>query len=165
MESKRKIGLRPKVNTDAKILILGSFPGEDSLKAGEYYANNRNIFWKIIFKILDKKDPNNYEDRIRILQQCGIGLWDVVCACYREGSADSDIVKPKLNEIPEMLKNIASLKAIFINGGKAAKLFNRKFLKDNLNVYIEVLPSTSPANARQTYEYKYSKWIVIKKFL
>ncbi|MCK5592394.1 MAG: DNA-deoxyinosine glycosylase, partial [Candidatus Pacebacteria bacterium] len=84
--TKRKRGLPQIINKKAKVLILGSFPGEDSLKMRQYYANRRNYFWKIIFKVLREKDPKEDKQRTKILEKNSIGLWDVVYSCFRKGS-------------------------------------------------------------------------------
>src|SRR5262245_46767435 len=41
----------PIVSPQSKLLILGSMPGEASLKAGEYYAHPRNAFWHIMAEL------------------------------------------------------------------------------------------------------------------
>ena len=41
----------------AKVLILGSMPGNVSLAKGEYYGNRNNHFWSIMFAILGVQEP------------------------------------------------------------------------------------------------------------
>ena len=44
----RKVNFPPVVDGRTRLLILGSLPGDASLKAGQYYGHPRNAFWRLI---------------------------------------------------------------------------------------------------------------------
>ncbi len=52
----------PIANKNCKILILGTMPGIQSLEKHEYYGNERNAFWKIIFSLLQQKMSDNIDN-------------------------------------------------------------------------------------------------------
>ncbi len=156
----RKQSLPPKIDKKTvRVLILGTFPGEESLRKREYYGNNRNTFWEIIFRVLKKKDPYVYCERIEILKKAGIGLWDIIKSCEREGSADSEIKEAVVNKL-EKINNCSQLKTICFNGQKAEHLFKRHY--DLLDLKEKVLPSTSPAYAGMSIGEKIQKWKIIR---
>ena len=84
-------GFPPVANADATRLILGSMPGKASLMANEYYAFNRNAFWKIMGNLYGADPKMDYKKRLNILRSKQIALWDVVAAGHRLGSLDSSI--------------------------------------------------------------------------
>ena len=57
----------PISNVDAKVLILGTMPGEMSLKLKQYYGHGGNIFWKLIFSIHNENLISDYEAKKNIL--------------------------------------------------------------------------------------------------
>ena len=71
-------GFEPIANEKSTILVLGTIPSELSIEKGQYYANPRNQFWKIIEEILGVDSELLYCSRVEILLAKGIALWDVL---------------------------------------------------------------------------------------
>ncbi|MDR0645659.1 MAG: DNA-deoxyinosine glycosylase [Elusimicrobiota bacterium] len=141
----------------AKILILGSMPGEASLKAKEYYAYKHNKFWEIIFDAFEEgRAPLDYKDKLKTLKKNNIALWDTLQKCKRKGSLDGNIAGETPNNVPLLLKKYPHIKKLLFNGQAAFKYFVKHFGKPQKD-YI-VLPSTSPANAGVNFKEKLAKW-------
>ena len=159
---KTKNGLSPIVNCNTKVLILGSFPGEKSLQKKEYYTNIRNKFWVMMSDLLNLDlSSKTYTDKIRILLQHQIGLWDIVKSCHRIGSSDAAMKNIKPNKINKRLQKYPNIKVIVINGLINYKLFT-KYQK--VTVTTKAMPSTSP-RSRMSYKYKKKKWMQLLKYL
>ena len=59
----RQKGLPPIYNADSEVLILGSFPSEESRKSGSYYSNKDNSFWIIICEHCNEPLPTNNSEK------------------------------------------------------------------------------------------------------
>lgn len=148
-----RTGLPPARGPDPRVLILGSFPGDRSLAERQYYAHPRNRLWPALAAVLDLDPRAAYEDRIATAHEAGIAFWDVLAACERRGSLDQAIIPG--TEVPSDLGSLIeaapSLRAILLNGGSVARLFDRfqvpRAFWPDAGLAIEVMPSTSPANA------------------
>lgn len=136
----------PVVDGESRVLVLGTMPGAESLRRGQYYGHGRNGFWTILFALYGLERPDGYAERIRFLHDRHIALWDMLDSCVRPGSADADISLPEPNDIPALLREHPNIAAIFLNGNKAAALF-KKYAAPRLKsgYTILTLPSTSPA--------------------
>ena len=144
------------MRADAQCLILGSFPGEASLAAGQYYAHPRNQFWRLLSAVLDDDLVTlPYEARLQRLAHHRIGLWDVIDACRREGSLDAAIRDARAADFSVLHRGFPSLRTIAFNG-KTSGRFVPQF--DAAGFRTLVLPSSSPANAQLTFEQKLVKW-------
>jgi hypothetical protein len=75
----------------SEVLVLGTMPGEMSLRLSQYYGHKGNQFWRIMFELHGVDFSADYERRRQLLLENRIALWDVLKACVREGSADSGI--------------------------------------------------------------------------
>jgi hypoxanthine-DNA glycosylase len=151
----------PIVTTEAKILILGTMPGVQSLQLQQYYGNSRNHFWKILFDLFQEPFSTDYYERKKLLLKNNIALWDVLQACERLGSLDSAIIKEVPNDFNTFLKRHATVTHIFFNGQSAAKYF-KKYVQLEDNYTLITLPSTSPAHAGIAIEKKLKEWEIIK---
>ena len=145
----------PIVDEHAKILILGSFPSLKSFENDFYYAHPRNQFWPILSDIFQKPAATKAE-RIALLQSAGIALWDVIKACERTNSADSNLKACQPNDIPALLARYPGIRALFFTGRKAEALFRKHF--PHITLPQALLPSPSPAYAAMPYEKKVVKW-------
>lgn len=153
----------PFADKSADKLILGSIPGEESLRRQQYYAHPRNMFWKIMGTIFDFDPATTYEARIERLLENGIALWDTVHNCHRPGSMDSDIKQEEPNDFETFFKAHPDIKKVFFNGQTAHRLFIKHTRKMNLpDLEFHVMPSTSPANAAVSFAAKVEAWSVIK---
>jgi len=146
---------------NAKILILGSLPGDLSIVHDQYYAHPQNRFWKVLFALFEQEFTTNYFEKIALLHQQQIALWDVCASAIRPGSMDTAISEVIPNSINQLLEEHPSITTVIFNGQKAQKLFDKYFRRqENLN-YI-TLPSTSPANAQFNLERLLLQWEIIK---
>jgi len=155
----------PIEKADARILILGSMPGEASLRAGQYYAHPRNLFWRIMGELLGTDPALPYDLRVQALKSAGIALWDVLHTCRRKGSLDSNIDQESLvpNDFAAFFRCHPKITHVFFNGTQAEECY-RKHVQPVTGIktieYLR-LPSTSPANASISYERKLEAWRVV----
>ena len=155
-------------NPSARVLILGSMPGKRSLEMQQYYAHPQNAFWRIMAHLL-KFDPElPYAERVECVLESGVALWDVLAACERPSSLDSDIVESSIiaNDFPVFFGVHPLIKHVFCNGAKSFQSFQRhvcpKLNKSYADLPVTRLPSTSPAHASVTFQAKLEAWRAVQ---
>jgi TatD DNase family protein len=154
--SKTLTGLAPIARPDARLLLLGSFPGVASLQSQQYYAHPRNQFWPILSALWEADlMALPYAQRIEHAQRHGLAIWDVYAACRREGSLDSAIEDAQPNDLAGLVARLPKLAGIAHNGGESARTMR---ITRALGVPVHRLPSTSPANASWSFERKLAAW-------
>lgn len=151
----------PIISQNANILILGSLPGDLSISKNEYYAHPQNRFWKVLFALFEKPYSTDYSEKVQLLHDQKIALWDVCASAHRPGSMDIDITNVIPNDINYLLLQNTTIKTIIFNGQKAQKLFDKHFDKQQNIKYI-TLPSTSPANAQFSIDKLLVHWRIIQ---
>lgn len=154
------VGFPPVSGPDARILILGSLPGQRSLQAVQYYAHAQNAFWRIMRDLIVA--DGSYAERCGGLVESGIALWDVLAESVRPGSMDADIQtrSARVNDFAGFFSKHPAVRHVFFNGQKAAQLFRQLVVLDDCNSELRyvTLPSTSPAYASMAYEEKLRIW-------
>ena len=153
-------GFPPIARPDARILILGSLPGERSIREQQYYAHPQNAFWRIMAALYDF--DGEYKERTAQLCERRIALWDVLHSSVRPGSMDADIrtATARPNDFAGFFTRHADIELIAFNGRKAEQLFQR--FVDQREVAAGIrrasLPSTSPAYASMPFSGKLAAW-------
>jgi hypoxanthine-DNA glycosylase len=147
----QKHPFKPIVFKDSEILILGSFPSLKSFENNFYYAHPKNQFWKILSQI-SGYPINNKDQKIWLLKELKLSLWDVVASCNRKNSLDSNLKDIVPNDIRGFLQEHKSIKKIAFTSKLAQKIFNKEFKDITLEQLY--LPSPSPAYAAMSFEDK-----------
>ena len=145
---------------DARLLVLGSLPGQRSIAAQQYYAHPQNAFWPIMREVFGIE--GDYDARCRQLVNQQIALWDVLASSVRPGSMDSDIRmdSARHNDFATFFATHIKIEVVAFNGKKAEQLFRRFVGRDVLPRTSRCigLPSTSPAYAAMPFSGKLSVW-------
>lgn len=147
----------PVIDAQTEILVLGTMPGADSLRLGQYYAHPRNQFWPIVFATFEnRRAPADYADKLSTLLSHRVGLWDSLQTCRRGGSLDSAITQETANDFPSLFARFPHVRTLLFNSQSSHRFFVRALGKP-AHKYA-VLPSTSPAHATLTFEQKFRLW-------
>ena len=154
----------PVVDANTRLLILGSLPGDASLKAGQYYGHPQNGFWRLIGGVtgLDLV-ALPYSERLETLRAAGVGLWDVIASAERPGSLDAAIRNAEATDLNRLIDSLPLLRAVAFNGGTAARL-GRRNLTPRSKIDLIDLPSSSPAYTWPLAE-KAAAWATLGDFV
>ena len=145
-----KAGFPPIIAATSRVLVLGTLPSEESFRRHEYYGHPRNQFWRILADLYHVPVAETYPERVALLHQQGLALWDVVHHGERHSSLDQAIRNAVPNDFRELFKTYQNLRAIVFNGRKAHDLFEHLVLKQRALAGEDqlprlLMPSTSPA--------------------
>lgn len=156
-----KQGLEPWVGKNPKVLILGSMPGDESIRQQTYYANiSHNSFWKIMYYLFTEK---RNQDNKEFITSHNIALWDCVHSGIRTGSTDDGFNDKAVipNDLELFLNQHPTIKTIILNGkGKPMKYYKKYFSHINA-CHVIALDSTSNTCSK-TFDYKKQEWSIIK---
>ena len=163
MAAVTKQSMPPVGAADARLLILGSLPGDASLNAQRYYAHPTNQFWRLLGGAIGEQlAALDYPARLDRLAARGITLWDVVADAARSGSLDGAIRDPRANPLADFIATHLNLQAVAFNGRTAATL-GRRTLAGASGPRLIDLPSSSAAFTRPIAE-KSLDWAVLGGF-
>jgi hypoxanthine-DNA glycosylase len=156
--SERLIGFEPIIDKNVHTLILGTFPGIESLHLNSYYGNSKNHFWDVLYHCLDPTCPphslvrkNSREERYAFILKNGIGIWDIVQSCERIGNKDANIKNPIFNKLGALLQQRQLISKLLLNGRKVESYLKQSREIIPRTIVATVLNSTSTLNPNNTF--------------
>ena len=159
-----KRAFEPVADANTRLLILGSLPGDASLRAGQYYGHPQNAFWRLTGGgIGTDLAALPYPERLEALKAAGVGLWDVIARAERRGSLDGAIRNAETADLNRLIDGLPALRAVAFNGGMAARIGRRSLMLRPHIVLID-LPSSSPAHTRPLAQ-KMAVWAQLSAIL
>lgn len=181
-------GFPPIVNAKSKVLILGTFPSQASIKMKQYYANATNLFWPLIHAVLENSDDeaaaklwnstSSYKQKKLTVLKNRVAVWDVLRSCERRTSADRDIRNEKVNNFNRFLTKYPEIKTVVFNGGgkgkyprtqSAAGFFHSHIGFDDDHEFFTVYSSSSEDRNKLDYDSlflkKYDDWKTIRNHI
>jgi hypoxanthine-DNA glycosylase len=160
-----KFGLPPIARADARLFLLGSLPGDASLKAQRYYAHPTNQFWRLLGGAIGEElQALDYAARLDRLAERRIGLWDVIASASRRGSLDQAIRSAEHNQVAHLLHDFPDLRAIGFNGTTAARIGRALVGEPPPGLALIDLPSSSAANT-MSFTAKATAWAGLREFV
>ena len=163
--AQRKAAFPPSIDADTRLLILGSLPGDASIRQGEYYAHRGNAFWMLMGDVLGEDLRGHpYAMRLKRLRARGVGLWDVIESAQREGSLDGAIRAAELRDLGAFVARLPKLVAIGFNG-KTSAMQGRRQLGDRPGLTLIDLPSSSGAYASLSRAQKAERWAALRPWI
>lgn len=145
------------IDTDSKLLILGSFPSVKSREDTFYYMHPQNRFWDVLAVLYDDQHfvSSDIEVKKQTLKLYHIALYDVIESCDIIGSKDNSITNVVPADISSLIQG-TNITKILLNGNKAKTLF--KQYNPSLIPLASVVPSTSSANAQYSLKRLVEAW-------
>lgn len=160
-----KHGFAPVVDQNSRTLILGTLPGEESLRQQQYYSDPGNQFWSLLADVFGAPVGASYSERLAFLAKHGVAVWDVLASAERAGSSDGTIREPQPNDFRELFDGFPRLRRVAFNGTTAQALW-RKHVRSRTGVphdslVTTVLPSSSRSPGRHVlpFEEKLLRWM------
>lgn len=150
----------PFVPPNARILILGSFPGKEQTQKQTvpeqwFYGSPRNQFWKILSSVFHTPLFTRSEKQ-KLFSEQGIGITDILLKIRRKENTNADeqleILEYNYFVIREILEQHPQILVLFTSrfaGMHFQKLFSKY-------PHTDYLPSPSPRFARMKLEEKIS---------
>lgn len=157
-------GVPPLVDSNSKVLVLGTMLSPKSVEAGFYYAHPQNRFWRVLSNVFDAPFAADTDSRKKLALDSGVALWDVIKSCDIVGAADSTIKNVVYNDIDGLLKIYPKIQRVFATGGTAYRLllkYNRSINNPIIQNAVK-LPSTSPLNCATSFEKLVAEYSVIR---